>query len=704
MQRFVVPSIRCLARAGLSSTSRSSLAALTSCSRLLTASQAPAAPQVSAFARYYTSEALAREESSAEERVGSSGSDAAADSAEYVPVPFRNYKSLNPKTLEAIERVMKFKEASKVQDQVISRMPITKDTMIKAKTGTGKTTAFLVPAIEALVREYQNDPHRGKKGNSIGCLIVSPTRELAHQIATEARKLTFFHRWNVQSLIGGESAARQSRDLLSKRCDIVVGTPGRIIDFYNNNKQFKGLASNLKLLIFDEADVLLQMGFRSEIEQIIQETPKDRQSFLVSATMDRKIRELVPTVFESGFDLIDCVDKGETNTHQHVKQEYVQAEMSQHFPLLCDIVNSHIAKNKLENRGSKIIIFTPTVKTTDMYANVLRMLIAKNASPSSSNRNNMRGGDRNRNSFNNRGSFNSRVQDVVDVMCLHGKISQETRTRRSNRFRESPLTANNASILVTTDVSARGVDYPDVSLVIQLGIPSETEAYIHRLGRTGRAGKSGEGIAIYTPLELTFLKNLKNVPITPSEKYTENYLADLESWSTSDIKDLEKRWDYVKMNLDAEVIQSSYVAMIAFYQAHGAMIGEPRGMDIVETMKPLLATFDTPEPPLPSILAASLRDKSGSRGFSRGGQRGSYGNNRGNDRRGSYGGDRSGNRRGGYMPRNGQESMRGTGGYQRNWASRRDQHSNGGSRGGRSYDRNSRDGGDSRSRGGYSSY
>ncbi|KAI8322020.1 DEAD-domain-containing protein, partial [Martensiomyces pterosporus] len=394
---------------------------------------------------------------------------------EYVPVPFQSYTTVHQKTKLAIERLMKFKTASKVQDQIISRLPIERDIMIKAKTGTGKTTAFLVPAIETLLREYEKDPARASNGRAVGCLIVSPTRELAKQIATEAEKLVKFHGWNVQSLVGGERSRDQLNSLARNRSDIVIGTPGRILDFMENQPMFQNLASKTKLLVFDEADVLLQMGFRREIGEIIANVPTDRQTFLVSATIDKKIKELAPEVFHRGFDLVDCVEKGETNTHHNVKQEYITVENSQHFPVLCDAMQTHISKNKAEGHGSKIIVFMPTTKSADM-----------NSRPA---------GER------------------VEVFLLHGKMTQEARSRISDRFRNSPVDANTTSILITTDVSARGVDYPNVSMVMQVGIPTEAEAYIHRLGRTGRAGKSGEGVILLNSIETKFLKQLKNVPI-----------------------------------------------------------------------------------------------------------------------------------------------------------------------------------------------
>ncbi|KAJ1851086.1 hypothetical protein LPJ73_003166, partial [Coemansia sp. RSA 2703] len=355
---------------------------------------------------------------------------------EYVPVPFESYTNVHENTKKAIARIMKFKTASKVQDQIISRLPIEGDIMVKAKTGTGKTAAFLVPAIESLVREYEKDPERGQKGRSVGCLIISPTRELAKQIAAEAEKLVKFYGWNVQTLVGGESSRGQLRNLDYRRSDIVIGTPGRVLDFLNNQPTFAQKAEKTKLLIFDEADVLLQMGFRKEVEEIIERSPKDRQTFLVSATLDKKIREIAPKMFHRGFELIDCVDKGEANTHHNVKQEYIQANHSQHFPLICDIIQSHIDRSKAENRGSKIVMFLPTTKCADLYASIIGRMMKKGMERSNGNRRQGFG-------FNSRGSMGRgdlNKGETVSLTLLHGKLSQETRSRRSDSFRNAPVT------------------------------------------------------------------------------------------------------------------------------------------------------------------------------------------------------------------------------------------------------------------------
>ncbi|KAJ2787492.1 hypothetical protein GGI15_000679 [Coemansia interrupta] len=652
--------------------------------------------------RLMSSESLAQKQSAALDMDSNAASDRSVYPAEaeptdeYVPVSFESYTSVHENTKKAIARIMKFKTASKVQDQIISRLPIEGDIMVKAKTGTGKTAAFLVPAIESLVREYEQDPERGQKGRSVGCLIISPTRELAKQIASEAEKLVKFHGWNVQTLVGGESSRAQLRNLDYRRSDIVIGTPGRVLDFLNNQPTFAQKAEKTKLLIFDEADVLLHMGFRKEIEEIIERSPKDRQTFLVSATLDKKIREIAPTVFHRGFELIDCVEKGDANTHHNVKQEYIQANHAQHFPLICDIIQSHIDRNKADNRGSKIVMFLPTTKCADLYASIIGRLMKKGMERRNDNRRQGYG-------FNARGNMGrggASGGETVSLTLLHGKLSQETRSRRSDSFRNSPVTVGNTSILVTTDVSARGVDYPDVSMVIQVGIPSEKDAYVHRLGRTGRAGKTGEGVILLTPLELGFLKNLKDIPITESQHYTPELIQSLSKFEADSVKHLASRYESATLNLEQEVIEDAYKSLVAFYTAKGELIGNPRGTDIVNDMAPILDLFDIPQPKLPAALLSSIygidrkwarsqdQGNRNSRGSSRGnGDRGNRGYSRNNSSGGSGYGDR-GNR--GFSRNNsdgGSRGYRGSGGFSRN-------NNSGGSygdRGNRGFSRGDRD-------------
>ncbi|KAI9477388.1 hypothetical protein LPJ55_004068 [Coemansia sp. RSA 990] len=546
-----------------------------------------------------------------------------ADPKAYEPVPFSSYGNIHPLTMKSIQSVMKFEAASKVQHQIVSQMPFEKDIMIKAKTGTGKTIAFLIPVIEALAKEYAANRIRGKYGREVGCLVISPTRELAKQLAAEATKLVRFHGWGVQLLVGGESSRMQTRDLQTKRADIVVATPGRLLDFMQNNSSFAKSLSELRTLVLDEADMLLEMGFRKELDLIFPMLPTERSTCLVSATLDRSVMDLTSTALNSDFEMIDCVGKEEVNTHRSIKQEYIQADYSQHLPVLCDLIRTHTAECKANNHGSKIVVFIPTVKSTDFYASMITGMLA-----------------RGRDFFGSRNPRSREPRERLHVQSLHGGLSQNSRSRRSDNFRHASFEAGQTSVLVTTDVSARGVDYPNVTMVIQIGIPSQPEAYVHRIGRTGRAGKAGEGVILLTPMEVPFLQKVKDVVVPPSEKYTRDYIKTLCDFKEGPLSDLASRWDGLAMNMDPEAMERSFTSLLAYYVSKANYIGHPDLYKISGVIGKMYEPFGEPVPELSPKLQAALgaggarfRNSSGSRDRNRFGNRdnsrfGSSGNNR----------------------------------------------------------------------------
>lgn len=380
---------------------------------------------------------------------------------------FDAIQAITGNTQKALKKVFRYDTMSAVQEAVLTRLPNQDDMFVKAKTGTGKTLAFLIAAIETAVRNQKDLKHFD--GTSI--MIISPTRELANQIADEAQKLVSFYPFKVHCLVGGDSKRRQINQLERNRCDIVVATPGRLYDMLTSVPRFKKMCQNLKVLVLDEADQLLDMGFKRDLQNILGELPdENRQTMLFSATISPEIRKnLGDFALKSSYQLIDTVGENEVNTHMHVKQSAIVAPYHQQFALIQD----HLQHNQAAQAG-KVIVFLPTTKATMLYAQLYKRLIP----------------DR-------------------PVFELHSKKGQDQRAKIADRFRKS-----RGGILFTSDVSARGVDYPGVSLVVQVGVPSTREQYIHRLGRTGRAGKSGEGVIVLAPFEKDFLKaEVADLPI-----------------------------------------------------------------------------------------------------------------------------------------------------------------------------------------------
>lgn len=297
-------------------------------------------------------------------------------------------------------------------------------------------------------------------------------------------------------------------------------------------------------LILDEADQLLDMGFKDSIESIVESLPKERQTLFFSATVSKQIKAIARTSLKPDFTFIDTVDPNEANTNLQVNQSYCITPYEQQLPLLARIIEEH----KEQNPNGKVMVFLPTTRGTQLYASLFEELTS------------------------------------YRLFSLHSKKSQEQRTRTSDRFRKS-----RGSIMFTSDVSARGVDYPDVSLVVQVGIPSSKEQYIHRVGRTGRAGKTGEGVLMITPMEKGFLNVMNDLPLTPNEtaKNVDEIMQD---------ERLTERLNAAKQAQDPEMIRDAFTAYLGYYTGRTDVLTCPKN-DILESAKEYIVNLGADEPP-----------------------------------------------------------------------------------------------------------
>lgn len=342
-----------------------------------------------------------------------------------------DFKSLGVSewTLQALEK-KGFTNPTPIQEKVI---PILlageKDIIGQAQTGTGKTAAFSIPLIEKL---EENLPH-------LQALILTPTRELALQVCTEIISLKGTRRLRIEPFYGGQSINEQITKL-RKGVDIAVGTPGRILDLIK--RRFLKLA-NVKYVVLDEADEMLNMGFLEDVETILGEVHGNKQMLLFSATMPDRIRQ-VSKKFMNNPEFISV--KKEQLTTEKVTQTFYAVPNKSKFETLCRIIDTEESFYGL--------IFCNTKAETD---DVTRWLIERN----------------------------------YDADALHGDIAQQQREKILKRFKLRQI-----KILVATDVAARGIDVSDLTHVINLGIPQDPESYVHRIGRTGRAGKEGKAISI----------------------------------------------------------------------------------------------------------------------------------------------------------------------------------------------------------------
>ncbi|KAG1367697.1 DEAD-box ATP-dependent RNA helicase 31 [Cocos nucifera] len=307
-----------------------------------------------------------------------------------------------------------------VQEATLPLILEGKDVLAKAKTGTGKTLAFLLPAIEVISKLPLGD--HDKKRPSINVLVVCPTRELASQAAAEAKKLLKFHpSIGVQVVIGGTRLTLEQKCMQANPCQILVATPGRLKDHIQNTPGFATRLMGVKVLVLDEADQLLDMGFRKDIEKIVAAVPKQRQTLLFSATVPDEVRQICHIAMRRDYELINTVEEGTEETHSQVRQTYLVAPLDKHFQILYSILTKHIS----EDADYKVIVFCTTAMVTKLVADLLSKL-------------------------------------HLNIREIHSRKQQNYRTRVSEEFRQSK-----GLILVSSDVSARGVDYPDVTLVMQ---------------------------------------------------------------------------------------------------------------------------------------------------------------------------------------------------------------------------------------------
>ncbi|KAI1798028.1 DEAD-domain-containing protein [Ganoderma leucocontextum] len=381
--------------------------------------------------------------------------------------------------------------------------PVPRDLMVKARTGTGKTLAFLVPAVEArlnALEAHAKQVEQDTMNNStsmiaraveqyakthVGALIISPTRELATQIVNEALKLTRHHdHFEVKLFTGGLPRDRQKRSWNMGRRDIVVATPGRLRDFIENEPGFSDALRTTEMFILDEADTLLEMGFIPDITAIAQhlKPSPERQTFMFSATMSKEIRKVARESLSEKHTFVNCVPDDAAPTHHAIPQYYTTVPSAdEQLPHVLRL----IAEDQLANPGkSKVLIFLPTTRMVQLYSTLITQ-IAPSVLPA---------GRRTR------------------FLEMHAKKTMDRRMRTSDWFR---VDKSGAMVMLTSDVSARGVDYPGVTRVIQIGVPTSGDIYVHRVGRTGRGSNmKGRADLVLLPHEAGFLQTeLSGVPI-----------------------------------------------------------------------------------------------------------------------------------------------------------------------------------------------
>ncbi len=337
---------------------------------------------------------------------------------------------------------MGFTEASPIQSEAIPVALEGRDIVGLAQTGTGKTAAFGIPALEQIDSTLKHPQ----------VLVICPTRELALQVTEEFTKLAKYKKVSCVTVYGGDSIDRQIRALRGG-AQVIVGTPGRMID-HIERKTLK--LDKIKIAILDEADEMLDMGFREDIEGILEQLPENRQTLLFSATMSKPIMQLTKR-FQNDPQLVKVV-RNEL-TAENIEQIFFEIKLKAKVEVMCRLIDLHHLK--------QIIVFCNTKVRVDEVVEAM-------------------------------------IQRGYDAEGLHGDMRQQARTQVMAKFR-----SGHANILVATDVAARGIDVSGVDAVVNYDIPLDPEYYVHRIGRTGRAGMSGKAFTLVVGKEFHRLREIE---------------------------------------------------------------------------------------------------------------------------------------------------------------------------------------------------
>lgn len=497
---------------------------------------------------------------------------------------------LSDSLLKAVTRAG-YEEATPIQAETIPMVLEGKDVIGQAQTGTGKTAAFALPILQRL--DFDNP--------NIQALVISPTRELAIQTQEEVFRLGKDERAKVQVVYGGSDIRRQIRNL-KQHPQVIVGTPGRLLDHIRRGTV---KLDHVKMLVLDEADEMLDMGFLDDIESIIKQVPSERQTMLFSATMPPEIKRIgVQFMKEPHHVKI----KAKELTADTVDQYYVKAKEFEKFDIMTRLFDVQAPE--------LTIVFGRTKRRVDELSKGLEA----------------------------RG---------YNAAGIHGDLSQQRRTQIMRQFKAGKL-----DILVATDVAARGLDVSGVTHVYNYDIPQDPDSYVHRIGRTGRAGHKGVSLTFVTPNEMEYLRVIEK--LTKKRMLPLKPPTDAEAFA-GQIAAAEANVDSLVAKTKTEKYAEQAAELLEKYDATDLVAALLN--DLTKDDATAVPVKITPERPLP-------RHKGGGGGNRRGG--GYRGGNRNRNRSGN--GGRSNDRRGGSYSHNGRS---------------RDDHRSGDRRNGGSNDRKS---------------
>ncbi|KAK5660229.1 hypothetical protein OQA88_12763 [Cercophora sp. LCS_1] len=435
--------------------------------------------------------------------------------------------------VQAITRGMGYESMTDVQSQTINAALDGKDLIAQAKTGTGKTLAFLVPVLQRILRKQPELATRARRirprSDDIRAIVVSPTRELAEQIAVEASKIVRGTGIVVQCAVGGTQKGSMLRKTQREGCHILVATPGRLYDLLSDPSA-RIAAPNLEALVLDEADRMMETGFSEELANITQLLPNraqvPRQTLLFSATIPKNVIGLARSYIDpNNFEFVQTIKADEVQTHDRVPQHIVPCKsLANVYPTLMELLERENKEAQTaEAPPFKAIIFLPTTSSVQLIEGLFRRM---------------------------------RYQDRSLPMSweIHSKLTQNNRTRSAEEFRKA-----RSGVLISSDVTARGMDFPNITHVIQVHLPKDRETYIHRLGRTARAGKNGEGWLLVADVEVPLARD--RLPGLPIQRNTSLECASVDSRS-GDVPEQFERIKEAASRLPEHMLPDAYRSLL----------------------------------------------------------------------------------------------------------------------------------------------
>ena len=435
-----------------------------------------------------------------------------------------NELQIKEEIIKALDE-MGFSEMMPIQERVIPLVLDGCDVIGQAQTGTGKTAAFGIPLIEKSNRKHAGVEH----------LIISPTRELATQIKNELELIAKNTGITIGLILGGVDYNKERR-MLKANPNIIVGTPGRLLDHITNKKLD---LSNLKTLTLDEADEMLDIGFKEELNKIIEAMPEERQSLLFSATLSDDVKKLANKILKNPMEIL--VSSGLT-TATNVKQRAVLCEEEEKLTILIRLL-------QIDNPQSAII-FGRTKRRADELAKALQ----------------------------NAGFL---------AKALHGDLTQKERSNVMDGFKSGLF-----KILVATDVAARGIHVDGVEVVYNFDLPQEVEYYVHRIGRTGRAGMEGVSISFVRNVEVDYLELI--------EKKTHSQIEIIHAPSNSNVKRAKKDHliDTIKSVIEDGRGMKHYDTAVALIEMFGAELALNAALEIISPKNQPVLDVLSKEPPV----------------------------------------------------------------------------------------------------------